>query len=188
MAGKLGLMIFLTSLGILFGATIIGFVVIRVELGLRGRWPANLPPLPPALAVSTVTLLLSSISMQWGLNSIRAGRPPEQLQTGMICTALLGFLFLIIQSACWLSWLEGVWTLWDRSSEFRYALTSFFVLTGLHAAHVIGGLIPIMLVARNAFFERYSHSEYAGVQYCAMYWHFLGAVWIVLLVVMMIVL
>jgi cytochrome c oxidase subunit 3 len=185
LAGKLGLGIFLTSLGVLFGATLIGFLAIRVELAGRGAWPADLPRLPRGLWFSTITLVISSMTMQSGLSGIRAGRR-TQLQNGMICTAMLGFLFLVFQGACWLTWLAGVWTLWDRSNEFRYALTSFYVLTGLHAAHVIGGLVPIIIVARNALHGMYSSAEYAGVHYCAMYWHFLGGVWIVLLAVMIV--
>ena len=185
LAGKLGIGLFLVSLGMLFAASLVGFVVIRLELGHRGLWPGDLPPLPRALWISTAILILSSITMQWALHSIRAGRI-DQLRIGMVATALLGFGFLLVQARCWLAWMEPVWQRWHESNESRYALTSFYILTGLHALHVIGGLIPLTIVTRNAFRGDYSSSFFPGVQYCAMYWHFLDAVWIVLFATLMI--
>jgi len=184
-AGKLGIGLFLVSLGMLFAASLAGFVVIRLELGQRGLWPNDLPSLPHGLWLSTFTLVVSSITMQWALHSVRAGRL-AQLQAGMMATTLLGFCFLVVQSRCWLVWLEPVWQRWHQSNEYRYALTSFYILTGLHALHVMGGLIPLTIVTRNAFRGDYSSSFFPGVQYCAMYWHFLDAVWIVLFATLLI--
>ena len=57
-AGKLGMWLFLASLAMLFGATVIGFIVIRLQ---TDDWPATLPPLPPILWLSTLLLLLSRV-------------------------------------------------------------------------------------------------------------------------------
>lgn len=184
LAGKLGMGIFLVSLGMLFAVSLIGFLVIRIQLTERGAWPVDLPPLPGALWISTLTLIVSSLTVQWALNGIRAGRL-DQLKWGMVLTILLGYGFLALQSICWLKWLEPVSQRWDESAEARYALTSFYVLTGLHALHVIGGLIPMTIVTRKALAKAYSVDYFPGVHYSAMYWHFLDAVWVVLFLALM---
>jgi cytochrome c oxidase subunit 3 len=54
------------------------------------------------------------------------------------------------------------------------------VLTGTHALHVIGGLPPLAVALAKARAGRYSPQEHAGVVLCAMYWHALDAIWVVL--------
>jgi cytochrome c oxidase subunit 3 len=66
-----------------------------------------------------------------------------------------------------------------RLKDHLYAWT-FFVLTGLHGAHVVGGLIPLGVVTAKALRGRYGPDRASGAIYCGMYWHFLDAVWIVL--------
>ncbi|RPJ46772.1 MAG: heme-copper oxidase subunit III, partial [Candidatus Latescibacterota bacterium] len=61
---------------------------------------------------------------------------------------------------------------------------TFYMLTGLHAAHVIGGLGALALTAARAGQGRYTPESRAGVDACAVYWHFLDVVWIVLFAVL----
>jgi cytochrome c oxidase subunit 3 len=175
-AGKLGMRLFLASLTMLFGGSLLGFIVIRVQM--RHYWP-ELPELPTLLWLSTGILIVSSFTMQWAL---RSARRDDQfgLRTGMICTTMLGMAFLIVQMKCWLIWLAPISQLWRDLNEFRLALTGFYVLTALHALHVIGGLVPLVITARNAANGSYTSDHYAGVHYCAMYWHFLDVVWLIL--------
>jgi cytochrome c oxidase subunit 3 len=62
---------------------------------------------------------------------------------------------------------------------------TFYMLTGLHAAHVIGGLALLAIVTVRAFCGRYSANAHAGVLYSTMYWHFLDGVWLVMFAVML---
>jgi cytochrome c oxidase subunit 3 len=179
LAGVFGVRLFIVSLSMLFGASLLAFVIIRVQLEQKHLWPENLPDLPPLLWLSTGVLLVSSVTMQWALAGVRAGQS-DSLRIGMALTMVLGAAFLMIQARCWLIWTEPISQRWMESDEYRFALTSFYILTGLHALHVIGGLVPMAIVTRNAFVGMYSAEHYAGVRYTAMYWHFLGAVWIVL--------
>lgn len=184
-AGAFGIAVFLGSLGMLFAATLLAFFIVRLEIG-RG-WP-DLPPLPRILWGSTLTILFSSAALQRGLIWIRRGQA-DMLKRYLLVTLALGVLFLMLQTVAWLQWLPQAAQRWRESEEagLRFALTSFYVLTILHALHVIGGLIPMAVVATRAVRRRYSAAQHSGVQYMAMYWHFLGAVWLVLFASLMLV-
>lgn len=181
-AGRQGMIIFLVSLGMLFTASLIGYVVMRFSGG--DKIPGGLPPLPRLLWLSTAVLLACSATIQWALVSARRGLD-RRLCAAMLVTAGLGLGFLAIQTICWLSWSAAIADLWSRSDQGRYALTGFYVLTGIHAAHVIGGLVPLIIITIHSLQGRYSRESHAAVHYVAMYWHFLDAVWLVLFAVLL---
>ena len=176
----MGMRLFLLSLGVLFAASVIGYVSIR--LLVIGEPPA-LPPLPRGLWLSTLVLPASSGTMQTALGAARRGRR-RRLAGGMAATTVLGFAFLGVQAMCWIQW-AGPMSQSLGGSEQAYLLTGFYVLTGLHALHVIGGLIPLTVVTARACAGRYSADHHPGVAYIAMYWHFLAGVWLVLFATLM---
>ena len=95
--------------------------------------------------------------------------------------AVLCAAFLAIQVVAGAQWLPVVAARWaDGSDVARFALTSFYVLIGLHALHVIGGLIPMSVVVVRAFRRGYGPDDHAGVWYCGAYWHFLDVTWVCL--------
>ncbi len=181
-AGRFGMRLFLLSLAVLFAACVTGYVVIWWQARAHGM--QDLPPLPVGLWVSTVLLVASSGTIQWALHSARRGRP-SHLQLGLLATTGLGFGFLAMQMYCWIAW-AGPLTDTLTDEQKLYLLTSFYVLTGIHAMHVIGGLIPLMIVTSRALGGRYSADHHPGVQYCTTYWHFLDGVWLILFVTLMI--
>src|SRR5882672_2523998 len=69
LAGKFGMRIFLVSLGMLFAASLLGYLIIRMK---TAPWPQDLPRLPGALWISTAVLVTSSFTMQWALKAARA--------------------------------------------------------------------------------------------------------------------
>lgn len=178
LAGHFGMRLFLLSLAILFAASLVGFLVIRVLTA--DEWPRDFPPLPRILWLSTGVLIASSVTCQWAVAGARRDRQTA-VRVGMLVTTLLGFVFLALQVVAGTSWLGVVSDRWAESETFRFALASFYVLTGLHALHVVGGLVPMTIVTVRAFRGRYGPERHAGVTYCALYWHFLDVVWIVLL-------
>ncbi len=175
-AGTLGLWFFLAALAVLFASTVLGYWVLRLSAGRDAT--IGLPALPNGLWFSTVILLASSGTMHWAILSIRNDRA-RQLQLGLLTTTVLGVLFLALQTRCWVLWAAPLAAALSES-QTRFILTGFYVLTGTHALHVIGGLIPLTIVTLRAAHGRYSPSYYPGVRYCAMYWHFLDLVWLVL--------
>lgn len=171
-AGRFGMWLFLLVLAVLFVATILGYLVVRID-NAATFVPEGAPPPPPLLLASTVALILSSVTMQRALS---AGRRGDPRQGGlMVATVLLALVFLGIQAVAWVELVEQNLLITDN----LYAWT-FYVLTGLHAAHVVGGLPPMLVTCWRAMHARYGPENHRGIAYTAMYWHFLDGVWLVL--------
>ncbi len=176
--GAFGMKVFLASLSMLFVATIIGYLYTwsRAE-----TWPPpNAPHLPTGLWYSTLVILLTSASIQWALGAARVGNQGV-LRITLLITTVLGLLFLVLQAFNWSVLIQQQFTV--RQNLYAFL---FYLLTGLHAAHVIGGIVPLLIVTRKAFKGAYTAESHPGVKYSAMYWHFLDIVWIVLFFVLLI--
>jgi cytochrome c oxidase subunit 3 len=171
-AGRFGMRLLVAALSMLFAAAILAYVLIRSR---APSWPPpGVPELPGTLWVSTMVMLASSWTMQLARRAARAGRAPA-LRTWMAATTLLGVLFLVSQTVNWFAVVAAHLT--ARTDLYGF---TFFILTGLHAAHVVGGLIPLAVVTARAYAGRYSAEFHHGVEYCAIYWHFLDVVWLIL--------
>jgi cytochrome c oxidase subunit 3 len=166
------MVIFLVSLGVLFAGSLVAYVVVRWRAA--GWPPADLPPLPRVLVLSTALILAGSGTVQWALVSARSGRL-LRLRIALTATLALGIAFLASQTAGWVQLVGARATV--RSDLYSWM---FYFLTGLHALHVIGGLVPLTVVTVNAYYNRYSALYHTAVRFCTMYWHFLGVVWITL--------
>jgi cytochrome c oxidase subunit III len=171
--GAFGMAVLLMSLSMLFGASMVALIVARAR---SAAWPPHgMPPLPSSLWISTVIILLASAAIQRARNAIRRNQP-ARLTRFLWVTLVIGLLFLAAQIFNWIEFYTAI-----RHIKFSGAyLGMFYVLTGLHAAHVVGGLIPLGVVLGRARRGRYSRGYHPGVRYLALYWHFLDAIWIVL--------
>jgi cytochrome c oxidase subunit 3 len=171
-SGPLALTLFLMALAMFFAASVIGFLLIRAR---QPEWPpAGSPPLPGGLWLATLILLAGSAAAQAALGAIRKGGQ-RGLRIGLAATLALTVLFLGVQAANWSALArEG---LTPGRNLFGFA---FYMLTGLHAAHVVGGLVVLVLVAAKAFRGGYSAGYHPGVRSAAVYTHFLTVVWIVM--------
>ena len=174
-AGVFGMWLFLVTLGVLFVATILAYLVVRLNPDPAEPFlPEDAPALPRTLLVSTFALVLASGAMHATVRAARAGRARAVARAAGVSLAL-AVAFLALQGWAWLE----LWRQQLRIQDSLYAWT-FYVLTGLHAAHVIGGLVPLAVVWLRARRGRYADGRADGVVYCAMYWHFLDAVWLAL--------
>ncbi len=177
-AGVLGMRIFLASLGALFAAAIAGYLVVRVR---ATNWPPpGMPRLPAGLGLATALLLAASVTVHLSLRAMRAGAPTLSSRR-LAATLALVAGFLAVQA-------------WNWSALIRLHLTAatnlygftFFMLTGLHAAHVVGGIMLLGVVWMRARRGRYGSGHHPGITYAAMYVHFLDVVWLVLLAVLLV--
>ncbi len=173
-AGFFGMVLFLIALSMIFGATLFGYFYIRS--GTPAWPPPGSPPLPRGLWLSTLLILLVSATIQWAQRSIRRDGQ-RSLRAALIATTLLATAFLVNQALNWKAVRAAV--IPPDSPALRYTST-FYILTGTHALHVLGGLVLLAIVTYRAFRGAYSSACHPGIRYSAMYWHFLDAVWLIL--------
>lgn len=174
-AGVFGMWIFIVVVAMVFAACILGYLVVRLEPEIGGEWvPAGSPGLPRALLVSTLLMLASSWTIQHALRAVRMGHL-HATHASIGWTLALAVAFLGVQCAAWVQ-------LWRQSAAIDSSLYAwtFYVLTGVHALHVLGGLPPLMVVWRRSGARRYTAVAHDGLTYCAMYWHSLDVIWLAL--------
>jgi len=173
-----GLGLFLLALTMFFVAGIASFVVIRVS-------GPNSPPMgdlkmPVGLWISTAILLASGFTFHRAVKNVRKEKQAA-FRRDIIITGLLTLAFLIVQSFSLVELLAAHEV--NRVRGFAlYSLVMSLVI--IHAVHVIGGLIPLGVLVRNAFLGKYDHEHSHPVTLFAMYWHFLLIVWIVMFMAM----
>ena len=175
-AGVFGMSLFIATLSMLFAASLIGYLIVRLQ---APQWPPpGAPALPLALYFSTFVLIGSSLTMQGALSSARRDRQ-LLLQLMLSGTLLLGLVFLASQIIAW-----RMMVLAEINLEPNLYAFTFYMLTALHALHVICGLIPLAVTAVKARRGAYSAQWNLPVRLMTMYWHFLLVVWLVMFFVM----
>jgi len=168
-APTLGMLLFIMSEVMIFGAFFTAYFFIRVVN--HNPWPAPGTTLPEDVAgVNTAILLSSSLTLHWALTSIKNGNR-FGLRAGMVSTFLLGLTFLTVQ--------VNEYIHVGFSPRYSAQSTVFYALTGLHGAHVFIGLCLLLIVTIRAFRGHYSPESHAGMEVPGIYWHFVDAMWIV---------
>lgn len=169
-------MLFLIAGEIMFFAAFVsGFFVLRMAAPM---WPPPLQPRLPLLVTgfNTGVLLVSSLAMAGASRAMRE-RDGVRLVRGLTAAAILGALFLAIQGYEWMRLIEYGLTV----SSGAYGGT-FYTLIGAHAVHVIGALVWLMVTLTLAHRGRFLDGRTAVLRACAIYWHFVVALWPVLYV------
>jgi len=158
-----------------FGGLVSAFLVLRATAAV---WP---PPLQPRLpvgvtAVNTLVLFASSVAMAAALQALHRGHT-RALVRRLGLAAALGAGFLLVQGYEWVRLVSFGLTL----SSDAYG-TTFYSLIGAHAAHVLGALVWVAVVALLAARGRFTDGHTGPLRACAIYWHFVVALWPVLFV------
>jgi cytochrome c oxidase subunit 3 len=129
---------------------------------------------PPLLWLNTAALLTSSVTLEMARRRLRGWDLPAT-QRWVQATGLLGLLFLAGQLGAWrVLASEGVYLATNPHSSF------FYVLTGLHGVHLLGGLVWFAVVLARVRRMAYTPGS-DGLGLFATYWHFLAALWLYLL-------
>src|SRR5262245_36583393 len=165
----LGMLLFIISEVMVFGAFFTAYFFIRVVAG--DVWPAGGDGLPKLVAgVNTAILLSSSFAMHWALASGKSGNR-FGLQAGILTTLLLGATFLFIQIN------EYVHIGFAPQDSAQASV--FYGLTGLHGAHVAVGLTLLSFTTIRAFKGHFTPQEHRGVEVPGIYWHFVDVMWVI---------
>lgn len=170
-AVRLGVLVFIVSEAMLFAAFFAAYFGLR---GISATWPPTPEirrPELPLVALNTLFLLTSSVTLQWAIGRIRAG-DRGGLVRGVAATLALGTLFLAIQAFEFSQNGFGI-------SDGVFGST-FYTLTGFHGAHVAAGLAILAAVLRRARRGLVTPERHVAVEAVSYYWHFVDAVWLVL--------
>lgn len=169
----LGMLLFIISEVMVFGAFFTAYFFIRVVQG-EEWFPVEDFALPKSVAaVNTAILISSSLTVHWALHAIKHGNR-NALRAGLLLTTLLGATFLFVQIN------EYITLTHEGMTPQELAQGSiFYGLTGLHGAHVAVGLTLLIFATIRAFRGHFSPEEHRGVEIPGIYWHFVDVMWVV---------
>jgi cytochrome c oxidase subunit III len=172
-----GLVIWLASELMFFAGLFAAYFALLAE---------NEPDWPPAdveldvwrMAIFTTVLVVSSITIHFSIKSAEQERRTASLWL-LVLTIFLGALFIINTGLEW----AGL----DFQLDSHAYGTIFYLLTGFHALHVLGGLVALGVIAWVVF-SRYSRiPSVHTLRVASYYWHFVDVVWVVLFFVVYVI-
>jgi cytochrome c oxidase subunit 3 len=169
-AAKVGLGIFLAVVGALFSLLISAYLV---RMGGSDWWSI---PVPGLLWANTGVLIVSCVALQWA--TVEARRNEDEATRLCLDIALAtALLFLAGQIVAWRQLVAAGYVLADNPAN-----SFFYMLTGLHGLHILGGLAVLGRTRIRAFAGgSFSSSRLRlSTELCAIYWHFMLVVWLVL--------
>jgi cytochrome c oxidase subunit 3 len=174
--GMMGMYIFLASEVMFFGSL---FAVYFYLYGSHPQWPPLPPESRPEYYVNwwpipfwnTIILFSSGVTCHFAAEAI-ATNNRRRFFILQIATIILGFLFEALQ-------------VYEFAQAFSRGLTlqantfasAFFTLTGFHGAHVLGGLVLLILILFRAYRGQFSSRHHVAVNAVTLYWHFVDVVW-----------
>lgn len=137
--------------------------------------------IPTVFWISTAVIIVSSITVQMSLRSFKQREMNQyRFLTGL--TLLLGVAFVVLQ------WI-GFQQLWEQKITFKGSGSGQFlyVIFGLHALHVIGGVIALIIMFVKAFVGKVKLYSSVPVEVMATYWHFVDLLWLYLLIFFLVI-
>lgn len=138
--------------------------------------------LPKIFWVSTAFILVSSVTIQMAVKAFK-GREMQRYRAFMGVTFALGIAFIVCQ-------IVGFDELWGQNIRFKGSSGAgqfFYAITGLHAIHVIGGVVALLIMVIKSLTGKVKLYSAVPVEVLAMYWHFVDLLWLYLLIFFIIV-
>jgi len=169
---KFALWVACASITMMFAAFTSSYLVRRAA----GNWLEF--PLPTMFYYSTIVIVLSSIFLHLGYRAFKAGR--ELAYKRFLGLAFIsGFVFVLLQYAGWIALQEmGVAINTNPSGSFVY------VISGVHAAHVLGGIAALAVALLHAFMLPFKVTAARTLRFelTLTYWHFVDVLWVYLFI------
>ncbi|MCC6253032.1 MAG: heme-copper oxidase subunit III [Bacteroidia bacterium] len=143
----------------------------------KGSKPDIYFDLPFTFYYSTAIILISSLTINMSLVAVRKNNY-NQISLWLIITFILGLAFTYVQYKAWGELYQNKVYFAGKQSN---PLGSFlYIITGLHVAHLFGGLIYLIGVIVRSFLKQFNSENYLKLKLSAIYWHFLDILWIYL--------
>jgi len=172
----LGMMLFIASEVMFFAALFAAYFNARATLPVfpPEGYEDLLDPMGLPLIVTAI-LITSSVTMQWATSRIRKG-DRTGLNRAIAVTLVLGVIFLFLQ----------LYDYYELITHEDFGINSgvygtlFYVLTGFHGAHVLGGVIGLTVILSRGLAGQFTRKHHVAVEAVHYYWHFVDVVWVVL--------
>jgi cytochrome c oxidase subunit 3 len=164
----MGMVLFVAGESMFFAALFAAYFSVRAAAKV---WPPSSIGIPeiPIPATLTAILVSSSVVLQFAVRAIRRGRVGT-FERLLVLTVLLGLSFLALQAYDYSQLTFGI-----KGGIYP---SLFYVMTGLHMAHVVGGVVLLSVVGAQSFSGQISAARHDPVEAAAIYWHFVDIVWI----------
>jgi cytochrome c oxidase subunit III len=181
----LGMWIFLIGEVLFFGALFTAYMVYRYY------YPDTFAETSRSLdvvlgTINTFILLTSSLTMALAVNAAQVDNR-KLLVIFLVLTIILGLLFVGIKGYEYLHKFEeglfpGAGFLYegDQPGQARLFFSLYFIMTGLHAIHMLLGMAMLALLAILAWIGVFNRNNYAPIELTGLFWHFVDLVWIFL--------
>ena len=183
LASKTGMWLFLFTEMLLFGGLFIVYSVYRY-INADAFHLAAYELSVPVGTINTIILLISSATIAMSITAIRKKSKKFAILL-LIFTVLLGLAFLVNKYFEWGHHIdEGIFpgsptlALRGQGDVLFYGL--YYFMTGLHALHIVIGLIFIGVIARLIILEKIASDNYVLLENCGLYWHLVDLIWIFL--------
>ncbi len=169
---KLLMWIAIASICMMFAGWTSAFLVRKAQ----GNW--LIFTMPVAFWISTAVVMISSVTMHFSIAAFKK-RNMKQYKTLISITAVLGFLFMVLQFLGFYEMHQAGVTL--ASTAEGVSGSFVYVISGVHLLHMLGGVIALIIVFITVNFRRktkvYSST---GLEILGTYWHFVDVLWIYL--------
>ncbi len=134
--------------------------------------------LPPAFLYSTIVIIFSSITYILAKKSVSKDAQKKGSQW-LILTFVLGLLFILLQFQGFSQMIgEGYYFTGPTSN---ITLSYIFLIAAVHIAHVVAGLLSLLVVIINQWKGKYKPGNMLGLELGATFWHFLDLLWVYLI-------
>ena len=184
-AGKIGMWLFLVTEILLFGGLFVGFAIMQSMH--REAFLAAHHHLDRTLgAINTVVLLASSYTMVMAVDSARLGRK-KQIVVFLLLTLIAAGCFLGIK---YIEYSHKIHEGLLPGKFYHHAgdavrgqfmfFSFYFMMTGLHGLHIVGGMAAIGWILRRTLRGDFSPAYYTPVDLVGLYWHLVDMIWIFL--------
>ena len=172
---KMMLMFGIGSLIMSFAGLISAFIV-SSKLRLNEDWLVNYE-LPNAFLISLILILLSSLTFILGKQALKQNNM-QMVTLWLLVTLGLGIAFVYSQFAGFSEIIATGYNFTGPTSNIT--MSYIYIIAVLHIAHVIAGLICLIVVIYNHFKQKYNSNNMLGFELAANFWHFVDMLWLVL--------
>ena len=137
--------------------------------------------LPVIFWFSTAVIILSSLSIIASRSFFKNGEMAKY-RRWLAITMVLGILFVVLQT-------KGFFNLWESGITItrNVSISFLYVIVGLHALHVVAGVIALMVILVRAFSIKRKTYSIVPIDLMSTYWHFVDILWIYLLIFMVLI-